>query len=219
MHARAEEALGKLCDLGLHVLGQGQRYRPAARGIGEDVDRRGQARHELLGARDAIPVTGDRTKAIVGRDGGIAEVLHLLEDGIRLAAREDVAGEEQNWKTIDVGDGRRRHHVRGARADRRRAGQDPPASMSFGEGDGRVSHRLLVVRPEGRKLGARAVERLPETGDVAVAEDREHARHEWKLDALDLRPLGTEISDERLGHRELMSVRCARLRAESWGIL
>ena len=84
--------------------------------------------------------------------------------------------------------------------------------MSLGEGDGGVSHRLLVVRPEGRELGARAVQRLPETGDVAVAEDREHARHEWKLDALDLRALGAEISDQRLGHRESMRVRGARLR-------
>ena len=79
--------------------------------------------------------------------------------------------------------------------------------MSFGKSDGGVSHRLLVVSAEGRQLRARGVERLAETGDVAVTENREHTGHERHLDTVDLRSLASEIPNERLGHCESVGVR------------
>ena len=207
MNARDEKPLRKLGDFGLDVLRQGERHRAAPRGIGEDVDRRGQARHELLGTHDPVPVTRDRAKAIVGGDRGITEILHLLEHGVRLAAREDIAGQQQQGKPVDMRDRRRRHHVRRAGADRARARQEPLTSMGFRKGDGGMGHPLLVVRPERRQLGPRGVQRLTEAGDVAVAEDREHASHEREINAVDLRSLRGEIPDERLGHRESVGVR------------
>jgi hypothetical protein len=47
----------------------------------------------------------------------------------------------------------------------------------LGVGGRRVDHRLFVLRPVGGQVErpAELLERLPEAGDVAVAEDRPHA--------------------------------------------
>ena len=47
--------------------------------------------------------------------------------------------------------------------------------MSLAVGDGRMRHRLLVVRAVYRQLVAISVKSLADAGDVAVAENREDA--------------------------------------------
>ena len=46
------------------------------------------------------------------------------------------------------------------------------------------------------------LERLADSGDVAVAEDAEHARQERRLRPVALDPLGGQERDQRLGRRQ-----------------
>jgi hypothetical protein len=109
------------------------------------------------------------------------KILELLQHRIGRARNEDVAGEEQHGKAVDVRGGGRGHEVGRARPDRRRARHHAPAEVGFREGDRRVRHRLLVVRAIRRQLRAVAIERFADAGDVAVAEDRPDAREERHL--------------------------------------
>src|SRR6516225_2543397 len=55
---------------------------------------------DLLWAGDAVPPARDRPKAVIDRDGRVAERLDLLQHGIGAPAREDVAGQEQQRQAI-----------------------------------------------------------------------------------------------------------------------
>ena len=198
----SKKCCGIVERLGLHVLRQRQRHGTAGGRVREDGDGGGKALEELLGARDPVPVPRDGPEAVVGGDGRVAEILDLLEDRIRKAVGEDVAGEEQHRQAIDVGDRGGGDHVRGAGTDRRRAGHHAPPRVRLRVRDGRVSHGLLVVRPERRDLGLGRVERLAEPRHVAVAEDRPDASEERRLASIDLCPLGAEEPHQRLSHRQ-----------------
>jgi len=64
-----------------------------------------------------------------------------------------------------------------------------------------VNHRLLVTgRDEPKQLGA-LVERLPDAGDVAVAEDAEAAAEETALQPVTLDDLRSEKTHECLCSR------------------
>ena len=112
----------------------------------------GQRLDDLLGPADAIPVAGDRLEGVGNRDRGVVEVLDLLEHGVDDAVLERVAGEQQHGQPVGMGDRGRRHHVRGARADRRGGDHDPPAPHRLAVGNGGERHRLLVVAAPRRQL-------------------------------------------------------------------
>ena len=141
-------------------------------------------------------------QAIVGGDGRVAEVLDLLQDRVRLAAREGVARQQQDGQAVRVRERSGRHEVGRARADRGGAGHHAPATVGLGEGDRRVCHRLLVVRAERRQGLAMGRERLADARDVAVSEDREHAVEERLVAA---RPVGSSAA--------------ARCRTRAWAIV
>ena len=103
------------------------------------------------------------------------------------ARGENVAGQQQHRQAVDVRERRGGDHVGRAGADRRRARHHAPAHVRLGVGDRRVRHRLLVVRAVGRQHVAVRVQRFADAGDVAVAEDREHAA-EQRPDAAGRRP-------------------------------
>ncbi len=68
-----------------------------------------------------------------------------------------------------------------------------------------MHHPLLAARlVVGQQLGA-LVERLADSGDVAVAEDAEAAAEEPLLDPVALNVLGREEPDQRLCGRESQS--------------
>ena len=73
-------------------------------------------------------------------------------------------------------DAGRGDHVGRAGADRGERDHDLPALPRLGEADRGQRHRLLVLAAPGRQLVLDRLQRLAEAGDVAVAEDREHAR-------------------------------------------
>jgi hypothetical protein len=202
VHARREEGFGVVPGFSLHVLGQRERYGSAVRRIGQHGDRLGQRLHELLGARQTIPVPRHGPEAIVGRDRRIAEALHLLQDWIRLAIREGFTGQQQHRQAIDVRERRRGDHVRGTGSDRRRAGEQPAPARGLCVGDRCERHGLLVVRTESRQPVAHVLQRFAESRHVAVPEDREHTAEERQLAPADRDALREQVTHERLGHGE-----------------
>ena len=152
----SKKRLGIVVRLGLHVLAEGERHRPAFGRIGQHRHRPVQRRHDLLGPDDAVEIARHRPEAVVGADRAVAEVLDLLQHRIGLAVGEDVAGDQQHRQPVDMRDRGGGDHVGRARADRGGAGHHPPAPRRLGEGDRRMRHRLLVVGAVGRQLSRTA---------------------------------------------------------------
>ncbi len=186
----------------LHVLRQRERHRPAQRWIGEHVDRLRQRGQQLRRMHDAIEEARHRPEAVVGRDRAVLEVLDLLQHGIGRARHEHVARQEQDRQPVHVRERGGRDEIGRAGADRCRARHHPPAKVRFRIGDGRVRHRLFVVRAVRRQFGAVPVQRLAHAGHVAVAEDREDAGEQRRHAVRRLRPQRRQVADQRLRHRQ-----------------
>ena len=196
--AFGEEGFGVVVRLGLDVLAEGERHGPAFRRVGQYAHRPGQCGNDLLRTRDAVEIARNGAEAIVGADRAVAKTLDLLQDGIRNAIGEHVARQQQHGQPIDVGDGGGGHHVGRAGPDRARAGHHATAPGRLGEGDRRERHRLLVVRPIGRQDFARGVQGFAHRRDVAVPENREYAREQRNLPAVDFGRLRREETNGRL---------------------
>ena len=199
MHALVEEARRIVIGLGLHVLAEGERHRPAFGRIGQDRDRPIERRHDLLGTRDAVEIARHRAEAVVGAHRSVAEILDLLQNRVGPAVGEHVAGDQQHGQPIDMRDRGGGDHVGRAGADRGGAGHHPLAARSLGEGDRGVRHRLLVMGAIGRQRVARGVERLAHARHIAMAEDREHALEQALLAPVDFDSLGAQEANHRLG--------------------
>ena len=196
----AEEILGIVVGLGLHVLAQGDDRGTASGGIGQRGDRLGQRAQDLLRPGNPVPESGDRAEAVIGRDRRVAEILDLLEHRVGPPAGEHVAGQQQHRQPVDMGHRRCRDHVGGAGADRGGARHDLAAVVDLGEGDGGVDHRLLVVGAVGRQVIPGRVQGLAQTGDIAVTENGPDAGEQRHLGAVDVGLLGDEVPDQGLGH-------------------
>ncbi len=192
--------------LGLDVLGEAEEGRPAACRVEHGGDRLRQRRDDLLGPRDAVPVANDGLVAVVDGEGRVAELLDLLEHGVRRAVGEGVAGEEKDRQPVGHGDGRSRHHVGGARADRGQRHHDLAALHRLGEADRGKRHRLLVLSAPRGELVFHRLQRLAEAGHVAVAEDREDAGKKRHFLAIDDGPLGSQVTDQGLRHGQADSL-------------
>jgi hypothetical protein len=132
----------------------------------------------------------------------VGEVLDLLQHRVGHAVGEGVAGQEQDRQAVAVRHAGRGDHVHGARADRAGRDHDLPALLGLGVGDAGERHRLLVLAAPGRQLVLHGLERLAETCDVAVAEDREHAAEQRRFRTLDHRALDAQPPHQSLRHRE-----------------
>ncbi len=202
MNALLEECARIVPGFRLHILRERERHRSAFGGIGEHPDRLRQTAQQLFRTRDPVPVAGHRTKTVVGRDRRVVEIFDLLQHRIGSAAREHIAGQQQHGQPIDVRQRRCGHHVGSTRADRRGARHELTPLHRFGVSDCRVRHRLFVVRTMRRQDVAHAGQRFAESRDVAVAENREHARNQRHGRAVEHGLLGDEVSHQRLAHRE-----------------
>ena len=205
---RARDAMDGLLEeldrivvgFGLDVLGERDEGRAAARRIEHGGDRLRQRRDDLLGPRDAVPIARHRLEGVVDGDGRVAELLDLLEHGIRRAVGEGVTGEDQDRQAV-----RHRHagggdHVGGAGADRGERHHDLAALLRLGEADRGQSHRLLVLAAPGGQHILNGLERLAEAGHVAMPEDCENASEERNFAVVDDGSLSGEIADQGLGH-------------------
>jgi len=109
-----------------------------------------QRRNDLRRTGDAIPVARNRLEGVVHGDSRVAEVFDLLEHWVRQPVGESVAGKEEHGKTIGMRRSRRRRHIEGAGADRRRRDHDLPTALGFGEANGCERHRLFVLSAPSR---------------------------------------------------------------------
>src|SRR6185436_19071547 len=80
------------------------------------------------------------------------------------------------------------------------------------EADRRVDHRLLVARQIAADAILRLEQRLADAGDVAMAEDREHAAEERLLDAVEAGVLLRQALDQRLRHGQASGLGHGRTR-------
>ena len=186
MDALLEEVVREVKALALDVLGHGDDCGAAVCGVGQHahgVDHRG---HELLGARDAVPILCDRLEAVGRGHRQVAGDLELLEDRIRLTGGEGVRREEQKRQVVDGRGQRGGDHIGCADADGRRAGNDLAAVVLLGVGDGGVRHALLVAALVDAQVAGVFLQRLAQADDHAVPEDREDAVHERLLHAVKL---------------------------------
>src|SRR4029450_2640422 len=202
--ARArEEFVGELEGLRLHVLWEGQRHCTGLGLVDEHPHRLERGGDELLGPRDPVEVAGDGLQRIVNRDVSAPRHLELLQHRIGPTGREDIARNQEHGKPVHrrergTGDEVRRSGPNGGRARER-----PEPVLHARVARCRVHHRLLIARlVVGQKLRA-LIERLADSGDVAVTEDPEAAPEELVLEAVPFDVLGGQEADERLRGREL----------------
>ena len=197
-----EERDREVVGLGLHVLRQAQEDRAAIGRVEHRGNRLRQARQQLRRARDPVPVPRHRAEGVVDGRRRRVEVLDLLQHRIGQAARERVAGQQQQRQPVRVGHRGGRDHVRGARSDRRGGDHDPAPAERLRVGHAGQRHALLVLAAEHRQLVARVVQRLAQRQHVAVPEDAEHAREQAVLLPVDVRLLGDQVAHQRLRRRE-----------------
>ena len=190
----------------LRVLGQRKEGRAAVARVEHGGDGLRQRRHQLRRVRDPVPVARDRLEGVVHGHGGVAEVLHLLQHRIGQPVHERVAREDQHRQPVGMGRARSRHHVERARPDRGRRDHDLAPALRLGVAHGRQRHGLLVLPAPGRQPVLDRLQRLRETGHVAVAEDREHTGEERNLLPVDDGVLAAKIADQGLRHRQAYGI-------------
>ena len=176
MDAWLEKRLGIVEGEFLRVLAEADEGRPAIGRIEHRRHRLRQRGDDLLRMGDAVPIARHGAKGVVHGGGRIVEMLDLLQHRIVPAVGKDVAGQNQDRQPVRHGAARGGDHVSGARTDRGERHHDLPAALRLREADRGQRHRLLVLPAPGREIVLHRLERLGEAGDVAVAEDREHAR-------------------------------------------
>ena len=194
----------------LGILGERDEGRAAVARIEHGGDGLRHRGHELRRVGDPVPVARDRLEGVVHGDGGVAEVLDLLEHRVRQPVGEGIAREDQDRQAVGMGRARRRHHVERAGADGGGGDHDLPPAPGLGEADGGQRHGLLVLPAPGRQPVLDRFQRLREAGDVAVAEDREHAGEERNALAVQDGVLTAQIADQGLRHRQAYGISCHR---------
>ena len=204
--ASCEQARRPVVRLRLHVLREADGDRSGLRRVGQHAHRGDQGRRKLLGTPDPVEVLRDGAEDVVDGDVTGVRQLELLQQGRRAPVGERVRGQQQDRDPVDRGQGSAGDHVGGAGTD---AGGDGPGLQAVAHprvGDGRVHHRLLVAAQHVgqclRLLELGLQERLPEAGDVAVAEDPEAAGEQLLLDAVALGVLHRQEPHGRLGDRQ-----------------
>jgi hypothetical protein len=202
VHGRLEERSRVVEGLRLHVLWQAEEGRTAVGRVEHRGDRLRQRLHDLRRVGDAIPVAHDGSEGVVDRRRRRAEVLDLLQHRVGHTALERVAREQQQRQAVGHCHAGGRHHVERPRPDRRRRDHELAPAHRLGEAHRGERHALLVLPAPRRQRITGHLQGMAERGDVAVAEDGEHPRHERHLPPVDHRALGGEVADDRVGGGE-----------------
>jgi hypothetical protein len=200
-----QELEGDVDALGLHVLGERDRHGARLGGIGEHPHRGEGDRIELLGALHPVEEPRERSERVGDLDADVVRLLELLQHGVGDPRREGVARQQQGGKAVGGGQRRTGQHVGGARPHGGGGGEGRAPTPHPCPADRLVHHRLLVarlmVREQTGPLVVQLLQRLPDSGDVAVPEDAVDAGDGALADLAVDRPLRGEELDERLGDR------------------
>ena len=202
--ALLEHLFGIVERLGLYILRQRQGDGAGLGGRGQDAHGFGQRADQLIGPVDAVPVARNRLESVVDRDVLGVLILNLLQHRRYVAAREDVAGQQQHRDAVDRGGGRAGDHVGGAGSDRRGADERGLAVPRLGESRGNVDGALLVAAEIVGEVGV-LLQRLPQAGDDAVSEDAPGTVEKAVFHAVVLYVLFLEKAHQCLGHRNVTS--------------
>ncbi len=167
-----KETFGPVKCLRLHILTECQCHRAAIGRIGQGCHRTWQGGQKLLGAHDAVKITADRLKTIIGRNRAITEILDLLQHRIRCAIGKHIPGHKQNRQTVDMREGRGGHHIGRTRPDRCRDRHGTLAVRCLGVCNGGMGHALLVMTAPGREIIPDAMQCLAHSGNIAMTENR-----------------------------------------------
>ncbi len=171
---RRKETFRIVKCLGLHVLTEGERHRPAFRRVGQHTQGTRQRRQKLFGPGDPVEIAADRAESIIGADRAIRPILDLLQHWVGRPVGEHIAGDQQHRQTVHMRQRRRRHQIERTRPDRGCNRHGLAALARLGIGNGRMGHGLFIMPPPGRQTVAVSMKRLADPRDVAVAEDRPH---------------------------------------------
>ena len=170
-----EEFHRVIIGLGLGVLTEGKANRAAIGRIGHHPQGTGQRGQDMFGARDAVEIAHHRAEAVIRGNGGIVEILNLLQDRIGRAVGEHIAGDEENRQAVHMGQRGGGDHIGRARADGGGDRHRPAAFVGFGIGDGGMCHGLFVMAAPCGHYILDAMQRLAQTGHIAVTKDRPDA--------------------------------------------
>ena len=208
-HPPLEELDRIVVGFRLHILRQRQKRRPALGRVEQHRERLRQGGEELRGAGDPVPVARHGTERVIHRDRRVAEMLHLLQHRVGQPVGEGVAGEQQHRQPVRVRDTRGGHHVGGTRPDRGGGEHEAPPPHRLGIGDRGERHALLVLPAPGREHAPGGLQRLAQTGHVAVPEDREPAGNQRHFLSVDLGELRRQIAHQRLRHGQPHGLHCS----------
>ncbi len=179
--------------------------------VGEHPHGAQQRGGQLLGAPYPVEVARQRLEGVVDGDVAAAGQLQFLQHRRADAGGEGVRRQQQHRQPVDGGQGRAGEHVGGARSDA--GGHGPglqPVALAR-VGDRAVHHGLFVAAqhvsqprrgPGGVGLDLVLQQRLPDAGDVAVAEDAEATGEEPVPVAVALDVLVGQEADRGLGDGE-----------------
>lgn len=198
--ALLEEALGIVIGLALHVLRHGDADGAGVGGVRQHPESGDHGAHQLLRPDDAVPVAADGLEGVVGGDGEVVGLLHLLEHGVRLAAGVHVAGQHQQGDVVGGGGAAGGDHVGRAGAHGGGGHANLLALHLLGEGHGCLGHALLILAvPDLQVLGLLA-QGLAQAHHVAVAGDDEYTADEAALFAVHFDILVLKETDQSLRH-------------------
>ena len=200
MDPPGEEALRVVVGLALHILGHGHAHRAGVGRIGQHPHGAEHGAHKLLGTDHPVPVPAHRPERVVRGQAQIIGLLHLLQDGVGLAAGIHVAGQDQHGDVVGGGGGGGGDHVGRAGAYRGGDGDDLLPLALLGEGHGGVGHALLVLAlPDLHPMGLLG-QSLTQTHHIAVAGKHNDAFHKGMLDTVITDVLVLQEPDQGLRH-------------------
>ena len=213
-HARFEELSREIPRRGLHVLRQGERHGSAQRRIGQHAQRARQRRQQLRGMHDAVEIARYGLERVVGGNAAVVKVLDLLQNRIRRARDEDVAGQQQHRQTVHMRERCSGQQIGRAGANGGRDRHHPAPEMRLRIGNRTMCHGLFVMRAQRRQFMTMLIQRFADARDVAVSEDREHAAEQRFGAGAVLGPdaLRREVADQRLRRGKPQRARGRRAR-------
>ena len=184
VHTFAEKADRIVVGLSFHILRHGDAYCAGVGRVGEHAHGIDHRAHQLLRARDAVPVAADGAESVVCGQGEIVSLFHLLQHRVRLAAGVHIAGQDQHGDVVCRCGGGGSYHVGGAGAHRAGNSHDFFAFALAGEGHGGVRHALLVLALPDRHAVCLLCQRLTQTHHVAVAGQHDDTLNKGVLDTV-----------------------------------
>ena len=182
----------------LHILRQPKERRPTIGRVEHRGNGIGQGLDDLRGMRDPIPIAGHGLERIVHAECRITEMFELLQNRIGQTGYERITTQHQHGQAVGMRQRRCCEQIRCPRPGRGRTEHEPLTQPLLGIASGCKSHTLFVLPTVERQRFFMIIQRLAQTGDVAMAKDAKTASAQAPFIAIYFDVLGRQISDNRL---------------------